>query len=93
MFVSNTLGWQSLVNDACQPDLHSSPCTLSWRRRKNQLPVQGDQSLTTGHCSSQWLKGQRSIPDVKEGASGCWPEHYGPDFLIKVQGSNEREVN
>lgn len=66
--------WQPPVTDACQSDLHKSPCTLSWRRRKKwkyvvQLPVQGDQSLWTGHCSSLWLKGR---------ILGCRPEPHCP---------------
>lgn len=62
--------WQSLVNDTCQPDLRKSPCTFSVRRKKQkyvtQLQVQGDQSLQTVHCSSQWLGGRRSIPEVRK---------------------------
>lgn len=78
--------WQSAVNDACQPDLHKSLCTFGWRTKRKwkyviQLPVQGDQSLGTGRCASQWLKGHRSIPEVQkvlQAETGCRPEHQRP---------------
>lgn len=74
----------------------SLACTFRWRRKKREcvtrLPVQADQSLSTGHCSPQQFKGQ-SFPEGKgrggkgrEGASTCRPRRFAPGYSVAPLG-------
>lgn len=71
-------------------------CLLVWpsqvslleekRQRVAQLPLQGDQSLWTGHCSPQQFKGQSPSPKGREGASTCRPRHFAPGCYVAPLG-------
>lgn len=52
-----------------------------------QLPVQGDQSLPTGHCSPQQFKGQSLSPKGREAASTCRPWRFAPGCNVAPPGA------